>query len=96
MRYRYARWRLKPLVIAIAGIAVLLAGATKWTRYAELRRRIANLSREEDLLLFECQEMSRIKGPCGNPRRQADAYRGVIEERRRCRAECEQQLRCIW
>jgi hypothetical protein len=93
---RYAHRRLRGLLILVAGLAVLCAGATKWRRYAELRGRIANYSGEEKRLMDEYQESSRILFPCGNARRYSAALLAVAAERRRLREECEREIGRIW
>ena len=93
---RFARWRLRALLIVVAGFAVLCAGAVKWKRYAELRQRIAMYAREERLLLNEYQSLSRVPQPCGNARQHAKACLAVATERRRLIGDCERELRRIW
>jgi hypothetical protein len=83
-------------MIRIAVVAVLLAGATKTKRYIDLRKRIATCAREEELLLFEYEQASRITGGCGNVRQMARAYFAVAEERRRQIIECEWAIRRLW
>jgi hypothetical protein len=92
----HARWRLRSLLILVAGLAVVYAGAAKWKRYAELRERIANDSREERLLLAEYRRASRLRDPCGNQRRMAAAYLSVAAERRREIEGCEREMTRIW
>jgi hypothetical protein len=92
----YARWRLRSVLMLVAGVAVVWAGAAKWKRYAELRERIANYSRDERLLLSEYQKASRLRNPCGNQRRMAAAYLSVAAQRRREIERCEREIRGIW
>jgi hypothetical protein len=93
---RYARWRLSSLLLLVAGLTVVCAGAAKWQRYAELRGRIANCSREERLLLAEYYRTSRLRNPCGNQCRMAAAYVAVAAERRHEIECCERDIRRIW
>jgi hypothetical protein len=93
---RFARWRVRGLLILVAGLAVLCAGAVKWRRYAELRRQIANYSGEEKRLMDAYHELSQIRFPCGNVRRRGAAYLAVAAERRRLREECEREIGRIW
>jgi hypothetical protein len=96
---KYARWRLRSLMILVAGLTVLCGGAVKWRRYAELRDQIAKLSREENLLLEEYhhdQWMLQLPSPCGNVRRYAEACKALAADRRRNIEACEQELNRIW
>jgi hypothetical protein len=95
---RYARWHLKSLLVAVAGSAILLAGAAKWRRYSELRERIAAYSREERLLRSRYHRWSTGPQPwrCGNARQQAAASLAGAEEYRRLRQECEREIGRIW
>ena len=96
---KYARWRLRSLLILVAGLTVLCAGAVKWRRYAELRDQIAKLSHEEKRVLEEyhhCQRMLQLPSPCGNVRRYAEACKSVAAERRRSIEECEREINHIW
>jgi hypothetical protein len=96
---RYARWRLRSLLILVAGLTVLCAGVVKWKRFTELRDQIAKLSREENRLLEEyhhCQWMLQLPSPCGNVRRHAEACMAVAAERRRSIEECEREINHIW
>jgi len=80
----------------VAGLAAVCAGTAKWKRYAELRERIANYSREERLFLAEYHSASRVRNPCGNQRRVAAAYLAVAAERRREIECCEREISGIW
>ena len=91
-----ARWRLRSVLILIAGLSVLCASASKWRQYAELRKRIAGYSREEKLLLAEYQQSSRLIKPCGNERRRAAAFLSLAAERRHEIESCEREIRRIW
>jgi hypothetical protein len=93
---RFARWRLRAMLILIAGFAVLGAGAVKYKQYALLRDRIANHSREERRLLDEYQSLSLLPRYCGNQSRLAAAYLAVANERRRLIKDCELEIRRIW
>ena len=92
----HARAGLRVLLILVAGFAVLCAGAMKWRRYADLRERIANYSREETLVLAEYHRAWRIRNPCGNQRRMIAAYLAVAAERRRQIEDCEREISRIW
>jgi hypothetical protein len=59
----HVRWRLRSLLLLIAGLAVLCAGAMKWRRYAELQKQIATYAREEKLLMAEYEESLRFGSP---------------------------------
>ncbi len=92
-----ARWRrLRSLLMLAAGLTVVSAAAAKGKRYAELRARIANCSREEKLLLAEYHRQSQVRNPCGNQRRMAAAYLSVAAERRHEIESCERDIRRIW
>jgi hypothetical protein len=93
---RFALRRLRALLILVACLAALCAGAVKWRRYAELRDRIETYSREERVLLDEYQSISRLPRVCGNQSRLAAAYLGVAAERRRQIEHCEREIRRIW
>ena len=93
---RFARWQLRAVLIAVASLAVLCAGAVKWRRYALLRDRIAKYSKEENRLRAEYQLWTGLSPTCGNPRRQVEAYLAVAEERRRQIEECEREIWRIW
>ncbi len=93
---KFARWRLRAVLIVVASLAVLCAGAMKWRRYAVLRDRIARYSKEENRLRQEYQLLVGPLGTCGNPLRQAEAYLAVAEERRRQIEECEREIWRIW
>jgi hypothetical protein len=93
---RYARWRLKSLLILIAALAMICAGAAKWKRYMELRERIATCLRVEKLLLAEYDQISRLRNPCGNERRMATAYLAVAVERRQEIERCRREISGIW
>jgi hypothetical protein len=93
---RYARWRLRSLLILVAGLSVVCAGHAKWKRYVELRERIANCSREERLLLAEYDQASRLRDPCGNQRRMTAALLAAAAERRHEIERCERDIRRIW
>jgi hypothetical protein len=94
---KFARWRLRAVLIVIASLAVFCAGAVKWRRYVLLRDRIASYSRQEQALLDEYQLMSRLpRSTCGNARLQAEAFRAVATKRRRQIEECEREIWRIW
>jgi hypothetical protein len=93
---RYARWRLKSLLILVAALALVCAGAVKWKRYIELRERIANCSRQEKLLLAEYQQAVRPRYHCGNERLMAEAYLRVALERRSEIERCRREIMRIW
>jgi hypothetical protein len=93
---RYARWPLRSLVVMVAVVAVSLAGAMKWRRYAELRDRIATYSREEGQILAEYRQHLRIRRPCGNEIRYRAALLSVATERRHLIEECERAIRGLW
>ena len=93
---RFARWRLRAVLIVVAGLGVLCAGAVKWRRYAVLCDRIAKYSNEENRLRSEYQLSVGLSRACGNPLRQAEAYLAVAEERRRQIEECEREIWRIW
>ena len=93
---RFARWQLRAVLIVVASLAVLCAGAVKWRRHAVLRDRIARYSNEENRLRQEYQSLVGLPGTCGNPRRQAEAYLAVADERRRQIEESEREIWRIW
>jgi hypothetical protein len=93
---KYARWRFRWLLVAVAVVAVSLAGAVKWRRYAQLRDRIAVYSREEAMIRAEYQRHLKILRPCGNERQYTAALLGVAAERRRLIEECERAIRRLW
>jgi hypothetical protein len=93
---RYARWRLRALLVTVAVVAVSLAGAAKWRRYAELRGRIATYAREEGRILAEYQQHLRIRRPCGNEVRYRALLLRVAAERRHLIEECERAIRRLW
>ena len=93
---RYTRWRFRSLLVTVAIVAVSLAGAVKWRRYAELRGRIATYSREEGIILTEYQQHLKIRRPCGNEIRFRAALLSVAAERRHLIEECERAIRRIW
>jgi hypothetical protein len=93
---RFARWRLRAVLVVIASLAVLCAGAVKWRRYAELRDRIAKYWHQEKVLLEEYQSFLRLVYPCGNERRHAEACRNVAAECRRQIEDCEREIWRIW
>jgi hypothetical protein len=80
----------------IAALTVLCTGAIKGWRYAELQKRIAIYTREENSLLVEYRRGLRIPSNCGNYRREYEACLAVAAERRRLIEECERELRHIW
>ena len=93
---RYARRRLRAPLILIAGLALLCAGAVKWRRYGEIRRRIASYAGEEKRIMDAYYEHSRIRSRCGNERIYIQALLSVATERRRLIEECEREIRRIW
>jgi hypothetical protein len=95
---RLARWRLRAVMIVVASLGVLCAGAVKWRRYALLRDRIALYSEQERRLLDEYEWLSRLswRPGCGNPRRDAEVCREIATERRRQIEACERELTRIW
>jgi hypothetical protein len=93
---RYARWHLRSLLVVVAGFAVLLAGAVKWRRYSELRKRIAAYSRYESRMLSVYHQDMEIPGRCGNVRMYDAALLAGAEEYRRLREECEREIGRIW
>jgi hypothetical protein len=93
---RYARRHLRSLLVAVAVVAVLLAGGAKWRRYSKLRERIAAYSRVEKRLLTAYHQEIILPGRCGLPRQRAAAFLGVAEEYRRLREECEREIGRIW
>ncbi len=93
---RRARWRLSGLLILIAGLALLSAGAIKWRRYTQLREQIAIYSRDEKSLMDAYHEGSQLTSMCGNQRRMLAAYLAVAAERRRCIEDCKRAIKRIW
>jgi hypothetical protein len=94
---RIARWRLRSILIVIASLAVLWAGALKWRRYADLRDRIAKYSEQERLLLEDFRTYERLpRKYCGNELLHAEAIQRVAAERRRWIEACEREIWRIW
>ena len=93
---KFARWRLRTILVVIAGLAVFCAGASKCRRYIDVRNRIASYSREEKALMDEYRLLTRISGYCGNPRQRAAACFRVADEFRCKREACEREIRRLW
>src|SRR5437588_915258 len=87
-RMRLSLCRLRMLLILIAGLAVLCAGAVKWRRYVVLSERIATYASLEKRLMDE----ARMPDCLGRSR----ACRAVAEEQRRLIEDCEREIRRIW
>jgi hypothetical protein len=88
--------RLSRLLILVAGLAVLCAGAVKWRRYVGLRERIATYSSLEKRLMDAYHAEARIPNRCGTSREQLNAYLGVAVKQRRLIESCEREIRRIW
>jgi hypothetical protein len=88
--------RSRRLLILVAGLALLCAGAVKWRRYVGLRERIATYSSLEKRLMDANYEGARIPVGCANYRKQLSAYLAVAKEQRRLIESCEREIRRIW
>ena len=93
---RYIRWRLRTLLITVACLAMLPAGAAKWRRYSELHEQIESYSQDESQLLAAYDRVKDPPGPCGNPHRLSRALVNLAMTRKNQRKDCERQIRRLW
>jgi hypothetical protein len=85
------------MLVAIAGVSVLLAGAIKWRRYRDLREQIVRYQRDETALLDAFQQYAHVPLPCcGNVLRARDAYLAAAQIMKRKREQCEREMGRIW
>ncbi len=88
--------RLGRLMIAIAVVAALCAGAVKARQHARLRDQIAAHRQLEDRLMQEYRSYPKTLRMCGMTRQRLDAILAVAAEQRALREHCERRLRRFW